>query len=160
MHEWDTFAVALGGSAGALVGLLFVALSIHAKRIAASADLRGRAAQTMVIFAALLLAALLMAVPGQPDWVLGAELIAVAGLITVCLILLDHLAETTDAPEILARMLDKVNPSAVTASGVALAGVLLVCRVPWAHFVLVPTACGAIIGGLASAFMLLIKLTD
>jgi hypothetical protein len=37
---------------------------IHAKRISASADLRGRAAQTMVIFAALLLAALLMAVPG------------------------------------------------------------------------------------------------
>ena len=80
MHEWDTFAVVLGGSAGALVGLLFVALSIHAQRISASADLRGRAAQTMVIFAALLLAALLDGGAGcSRTRVLGAELIAVAG---------------------------------------------------------------------------------
>ncbi|WP_319450980.1 MULTISPECIES: hypothetical protein [unclassified Mycobacterium] len=76
------------------------------------------------------------------------------------MILLDHLAETTDSPQTLARMFDRVNPSAVTATGVALAGVLLISRVPWAHFVPVPTPCGAIIGGLASAFMFLIKLTD
>ena len=70
MHEWDTFAVIVGGSAGALVGLLFVAISIHAGRIAESADLRGRAAQTLVIFAALLLIALLLAIPEQSQRVL------------------------------------------------------------------------------------------
>jgi len=29
MHEWDTFAVIIGGSAGALVGLLFVSILIR-----------------------------------------------------------------------------------------------------------------------------------
>lgn len=150
----------LGGSAGALVGLLFVALSIHAKRISDSADLRSRAAQTLVIFAALLLTALLMAVPGQPDWVLGAELLALSGLITAFLLSLDHLAGSTDSREKVAHLLDRVNPSALTAGGVAVTGVLLVCGLRWAHFVLVPTACGAMFLGLASAWLLLTKLTD
>jgi hypothetical protein len=67
VHEWDNFAVVVGGSAGALVGLLFVAISIHAGRIAESAELRGRAAQTLVIFAALLLIAVLLTIPAQPE---------------------------------------------------------------------------------------------
>jgi hypothetical protein len=160
MHEWDTFAVVLGGSAGALVGLLFVALSIHANRLATSADLRGRAAQTMVIFAALLLTALLLAIPGQPDAVLGAELITLALVIAVFLVFLDRLAGSTDSRETVAHMLDKVNPSAITATGVALTGVLLACGIRWAHFVLVPTAFIAMLGGLASAWLLLTRLTD
>jgi hypothetical protein len=160
MHEWDTFAVVLGGSAGALVGLLFVALSIHAQRISDSADLRGRAAQTMVIFAALLLTALLMGVPNQPEWVLGAELIGLAGVITIFLIFLDHLAGTTDSQATVAHMLDRINPSALTVVGVALAGVLLACGIQWAPFVLVPTACLAMLGGLASAWLLLTRLSD
>jgi hypothetical protein len=43
---WDTFAVIIGGAAGALVGLLFVAVSIRVTSIAASPELRNRAAQT------------------------------------------------------------------------------------------------------------------
>ena len=135
----------LGGSAGALVGLLFVALSIHAKRISDSADLRSRAAQTLVIFAALLLTALLMAVPGQPDWVLGAELLALSGLITAFLLFLDHLAGSTDSRE-------KVAHCSTGGQSVGIDR--------RAHFVLVPTACGAMFLGLASAWLLLTKLTD
>ena len=48
------------------------------RRIAESADLRGRAAQTLVIFAALLLIALLLAIPEQSQRVLGAEFLALA----------------------------------------------------------------------------------
>jgi hypothetical protein len=98
VHEWDTFAVIVGGSAGALVGLLFVAISIHAGRITESADLRGRAAQTLVIFAALLLIALLLAIPEQSQRVLGVEFLVLAVLVAVALILLDRLARNTDSP--------------------------------------------------------------
>ena len=103
MHEWDTFAVVVGGSAGALVGLLFVAISIHAARMAASPDLRGRAAQTLVIFAALLLIALLLAIPEQSQRVLGAEFPLLAALVTTALIWLDHRARQTDSPRPVSR---------------------------------------------------------
>jgi|SRR6478672_414073 len=86
MHEWDTFAVIIGGSAGALVGLLFVALSIHAGRVAESADLRNRAAQTLAIFAVVLLIGVLLAIPLQPEWLLGAELLALGILAAALLI--------------------------------------------------------------------------
>jgi hypothetical protein len=36
----------------------------------------------------------------------------------------------------------------------------MLCGVHWADFVLVPVICAAMIGGLASAWLLLIKLTD
>ena len=104
MHEWDTFAVVVGGSAGALVGLLFVAISIHAARMAASPDLRGRAAQTLVIFAALSLIALLLAIPEQSQRVLGAEFLLLAALVATALIWLDHRARQTDSPRPVARL--------------------------------------------------------
>ena len=160
MHEWDTFAVIVGGSAGALVGLLFVAISIHAGRIAESADLRGRAAQTLVIFAALLLIALLLAIPEQSQRVLGAEFLVLAVLVAVALILLDRLARNTDSPRGVASTVKNVNPSTLTALGIAIAGGLMVAGVDWADFVLVPVICAAMVGGLASAYLLLTKLTD
>ncbi len=160
MHEWDTFAVVLGGSAGALVGLLFVAISIHAGRIAGSADLRNRAAQTLVIFATLLLIALLLSIPRQSDWLLGTELLALGVSLGVVLIILDHRAGQVSSRSPLARTLQAVNPSTLTAVGVALTGVLMLCGIGWAEFVLVPTACAAMIGGLAGAFLLLTKLSD
>ena len=160
MHEWDTFAVVVGGSAGALVGLLFVAISIHAARMAASADLRGRAAQTLVIFAALLLIALLLAIPEQSQRVLGAEFLLLAALVATALIWLDRLARRTDSPRPVARTLQNVNPSTLTAAGIALAGGLMVFGVDWADFALVPVICAAMVGGLASAWLLLTKLTD
>jgi hypothetical protein len=160
VHEWDTFAVVVGGSAGALVGLLFVAISIHAARIAESADLRGRAAQTLVIFAALLLIALLMAIPTQSQRVLGAEFLVLAALVATAFILLDRLARQTDSPRPVARTLENVNPSTLTAAGIAITGGLMVSGVDWADFALVPVICAAMVGGLASAWLLLTKLTD
>jgi hypothetical protein len=160
VHEWDSFAVLVGGSAGALVGLLFVAISIHAARIAESADLRGRAAQTLVIFAALLLIALLLTVPEQSQRVLGAEFLLLAALVATALIWLDRLARQSDSVRPMARTLENVNPSTLSTLGIALTGGLMVFGVHWADFVLVPVVCAAMIGGLASAYLLLTKLTD
>ncbi|BBZ75881.1 hypothetical protein MANY_12180 [Mycolicibacterium anyangense] len=160
MPGWDTFAVIIGGVGGALVGLLFVAISIHAARMANSASLRHRAAQTLVVFTMLLLVAVVLSVPEQPARVIGAELTVLAVAAAVLLIVLDRSAGDDAEGNSLGRIIKRVNPNVTTALGVALTGVLLLTGVSWAPYALFPTTCAAIVGGLASAYLLLTKLTD
>jgi hypothetical protein len=159
-QDWDTFGLVIGGASGALIGLLFVAISIRAPTIAASADLRGRAAQTLVIFVSPLMVAIMISIPGQPDWVFGAELVLLAALLTVGLVVLDHRARRSGVQRGLSRTLKVVNPSTLTAAGMAVSGVLLLAGVRWGIFVLVPSVCAAIVGGLASAWLFLTALGD
>lgn len=77
--NWQNFAVMTGGASGALTGLLFVAVSLNASRIAGHQGLRASAAQTLMLFMVPLVTATVLLAPGQADWILGAELIA-AGL--------------------------------------------------------------------------------
>jgi hypothetical protein len=107
-----------------------------------------------------LLIALLLAIPEQSQRVLGVEFLVLAVLVAVALILLDRLARNTDSPRGVASTLKNVNPSTLTALGIAIAGGLMVAGVDWADFVLVPVICAAMVGGLASAYLLLTKLTD
>jgi hypothetical protein len=92
--------------------------------------------------------------------VLGVEFLVLAVLVAVALILLDRLARNTDSPRGVASTVKNVNPSTLTALGIAIAGGLMVAGVDWADFVLVPVICAAMVGGLASAYLLLTKLTD
>ena len=65
MADWFTFAVVSGGAGAALLGLLFVAVSIRIEAIASSAELRNRAAQTLGLFLVPVLVGLALALPGQ-----------------------------------------------------------------------------------------------
>jgi hypothetical protein len=75
---WDTFAVIIGGAAGALVGLLFVSVSIRIEVISASPDFRSRAGETLSLFMTVLLVAVLLAIPDQRPWEFGVELLVLA----------------------------------------------------------------------------------
>ena len=66
MEGWTDFAVIIGGGSAALLGLLFVAISIKADIIRRSDTLRARATQTMILFLMALLAAAILGIPGHP----------------------------------------------------------------------------------------------
>jgi hypothetical protein len=89
---WDTFAVIIGGAAGALVGLLFVSVSIRIEVISASPDFRSRGGETLRLFTTVLVVAVLLSIPGQHDWELGAELVVLAMVLGVGLFWLDRRA--------------------------------------------------------------------
>jgi modulator of FtsH protease len=73
--QWSSFLSAEADASAALTGLLFVAVSINLAKIVAYPHLVPRAAKALVTLVAILFAASLCLVPGQPNDALGSELI-------------------------------------------------------------------------------------
>ena len=71
-QDWGNFAVIAGSSAGALTGLLFVAVSLNRERIARHAPLRAQAGQTLVLFMLPLLLSLLIVLPERSATAFGS----------------------------------------------------------------------------------------
>jgi hypothetical protein len=103
LPAWETFAEITGGAAATLTGLLFVAVSIRIDYIARSQELRNRAAQTLCLFGAVLITAVLLTIPGQAYRTLGLELIVLAVITSVSLYLLDRRAKINRSSEPIAR---------------------------------------------------------
>jgi modulator of FtsH protease len=89
VSAWLGFGEALAAVAGALTGLLFVAVSVKSDALAASRSLSSRAAQTLVLFMTSVLIALLLVVP-QPPVALGWELLAVGVVSGTALLIFDR----------------------------------------------------------------------
>jgi hypothetical protein len=86
---WHDFGVTIGSLAGALTGLLFVAVSIKSDTLSKSVSLSSRAAQTLVLFMTSALAAIVLVAP-QPGDALGGELVALAAVSGTALYVLDR----------------------------------------------------------------------
>jgi modulator of FtsH protease len=76
--QWQNFFIMTGGAAAALTGLLFVAMSLHARSIIENRFFSGRAVGTLMSLASQLLISGAVLIPGQPLVLLGAEVEAVA----------------------------------------------------------------------------------
>jgi hypothetical protein len=74
---WENFAIAQVGAAAALAGLVLVGVSVNLDRILAWPGAVGRVIEPLAALFALLLAATMLIVPGQPIWVLGLEILCI-----------------------------------------------------------------------------------
>jgi len=156
---WDTLAVVIGGAAGALIGLPFVSVSIRIDVISASPDFSNRGAATLCLFVTVLLVAILLVVPGQDAWKLGAELLLLASGLGGALWWLNRRAMAQPSAQPISRILGAVSPDAITTILLAAADVLLLAGVDDGVYVLVPAMIAAIVGGVASAWLFLIRIT-
>jgi hypothetical protein len=156
---WDTFAVVIGGAAGALIGLLFVSVSIRIEVISASPDFRNRGAATLSLFTTVLLVAVLLGIPGQREWELGVELLVLAVVLGGWLLWLDRRATASPSPQSISRVLAVVSPGTLTTLLLAVAGVLLLAGVDDGVHVVVPSVVAAMTGGVASAWLFLTRIT-
>ena len=159
MTGWADFAVVLGAATASLLGLLFVAVSIRVEAIAKSAELRNRSAQTLTLLLTGVLVAVLLAVPDQRMWVLGAEYLVLAVVVTGVAVVLDHRAGD-ESGSTLGRLLDAINPTFVTCSLLAVAGVVLILDHKSGLYFLIPAVIAVLIGGVVNAWLILVRLTD
>ncbi len=80
MTGWENFFLAEAGASAALVGLVFVGISINLAKIVGSPGLPGRAFEALFVLAVVLVVSSLLLVPGQSLMLIGAEVLVV-GLI-------------------------------------------------------------------------------
>lgn len=160
MDEFGDFAVIAGGAAAALVGLLFVAVSIRAETIGRSVEVRSRVAGILTILLTILVAWLCVALPNPARWVLGVELIVVALAAGAAFIVLNVRAENSGDRTAIGRVLDRVNPNVTTAVLVALAGVALVFGLDAGLFLLALATIIGFVGGVIGAWLVLVRATD
>jgi 4-hydroxybenzoate polyprenyltransferase len=152
---WRDFGVTVAGLAGALTGLLFVAVSLKSETLARSRSLRSRAAQTLVLFLTAAIAAILLVAP-QPRSALGAELLAVAAVSGIALLVFDRRAGH-DQDSGVARYIERASPNMVTSVLVALAGLTLLLTAGGGLYWMIPATLASLVGGVINAWLFLVK---
>jgi uncharacterized membrane protein len=152
---WGTFGGALAAIAGALTGLLFVALSVKGTALSESPALRSRAAQTLVLFMTSVLIAVVVVAP-QPPTAVGAELVTLAVLCGAALLMLDRRAGHAREPGI-AQYIERFSPNTITAIFVGVGGVTLLVRAGGGLYWLIPSVVASLIGGVVNAWLFLVR---
>jgi hypothetical protein len=153
---WHDFAVTVATLAGALTGLLFVAVSIKSDALAASRGLTSRAAQTLTLFMTSAIASVLLVTP-QPRLALGAELLALSAVSGTALFIFDQRAG--HGPETrLERYLEVASPNLITDLLVCVAGITLMLRAGGGLYWMIPAMLASLTSGVINAWLFLIKM--
>jgi len=143
--------------AGALTGLLFVAVSVKSDVLAASRSLTSRAAQTLVLFTTSVLIAVLLVAP-QPPAALGSELLALAAVSGTALLVLDRRAGHGSDQRV-PRFIERFSPNTITAVLVGVAGLTLLLQAGGGLYWLIPAAVTSLLGGVVNAWLFLVRVT-
>jgi hypothetical protein len=154
---WHDFASMTGGASGALSGLLFVAVSLNASRIAGHPGLRASAAQTLVLFITPLFAAACLLVPHQPDWVLGAELTVTGGLAGLALTVGRRVKHGLgDEEQRLFSIFNRPTPNVIAMVLVVASGLILATGQGAGLYLLLPATALSFLSGVLNAWYFLL----
>jgi hypothetical protein len=155
--DWQGFAEVVGAASGALTGLLFVAVSLNANRIAGHLGLRASAAQTLVLFLEPLAMAMILLTPGQAHWALGGELIA-AGLIAswVLLAIARRKHGLPDDDQRLIAIFNRRGTNLAVMLLFVASGITLACGADAGLYLLLPATLVAFVSGVLNAWYFLL----
>jgi hypothetical protein len=129
LEPWHDFAVTVGGLAGALTGLLFVALSIKSAALVAP----------------------------QPRPGIAVELLVLAAISGTALLLLDRRAGH-DSANIVARYIEAASPNMITSVLTGIAGLTLLLHGGGGLYWLIPAVLAGLVGGVINAWLFLLRL--
>jgi hypothetical protein len=157
VEEWVDFAIALAGAAAVLTGLIFVSVSINLEKVLQVHGLPGRAGESILMFAGVLILSIALLMPGQSRVAVGVELtvggVALAALLI--LIAVPGLNQPTRQP-VSWRVVRIVAALAVSLP-VIVAGVSLLAERGGGLYWLAAAFALAFTAGIANAWVLLVE---
>ena len=158
IDDWGNFGAVAGSSSGALVGLLFVAISLNRDRIARHPELRASAAQTLIVFMLPLIIALLLLTPRQPARVLGMEILilGVGHGLGLAMVGRGKRGTSGKSNTRLASLVNVITPNFLTTVLVLAAGASVIAGHANGLYLLVLAVVVALILGVANAWLFLI----
>jgi hypothetical protein len=154
---WSGSAATLGAIAGALTGLLVVAVSINSDLLSASRNLSSRAAQSLCLFMTAVLVALIVSAP-QTRVALGVELLLLAVASALLMLILDRRVGHATGKRI-TRYLERLSPNTVTPLLIGIGGVTLLVHAGGGLYWLLAAAVASLLGGVVTAWLFLVKVT-
>jgi hypothetical protein len=156
-HEWVEFGVALAGAAAVLAGLVFVSVSINLDKVLEVHGLPGRAGESIVMFAGVLILSFSLLMPGQSRVAVGVELVIGGALLATLLVLiaLPGLNKPTKQP--LSWRITRLVLALAASVPVVVAGVSLLAEGGGGLYWLAAAFALAFAAGIGNAWVLLVE---
>ncbi|HEU0114433.1 MAG TPA: hypothetical protein VFQ80_07145, partial [Thermomicrobiales bacterium] len=157
---WQPFFTMVGGAAAALVGLLFIALSIQLRAIAADPIARGQARTALGGFVGILALAIVTLIPGQtPRW-LGAEIGVIGLALAAASVRFQGETRLRLPPALRPRYLVSLAPVDFATAAILIAAVSLVAGRSGGLYWLAPTVVMCLGNALFNAWSLTVRIGE
>ena len=155
---WLDFAGAAVASSSALIGLLFVAVSINLEEILASSTLAERTLHTMILFTVAFVVGMLFLLPDQPRTVLGVELIMTGAAAGAALLWINRPGKRGEREPQWGWLLVRLVPSVTITIFLIIGGLSLIAGVGGGLYWVAPAVIEAFLAGLVTVWILLIEI--
>ena len=156
--EWSDLFVAAAGASAALLGLLFVAVSINLERILKYPGLPGRALEAMMQLTCVLLVSLAGLVPGQSHLALGLELLVVVAVIAAIVVRQPVLVADASGREPVSWKISRWTVRLAGLVPIGVAGLSLVIEAGGGLYWLAAGIAMATVAAIAGAWVLLVEI--
>lgn len=156
--EWKDFFVATAGASAALLGLLFVAVSINLERILSYDGLPERALETLLLLLGVLIVSICGLMPGQSHVALGLELLAIATVMILVVLRLPVLTTDDTGREVFQWKMTRWALRGIALVPLWLAGLFQLLQIAGALYWLTAGIVFAIISAVSSAWVLLVEI--
>jgi hypothetical protein len=161
--QWSDFALAQLGASAALLGLVFVGISINLKEFVGTPLLVNRALEAILLLGSVLITATAVLIPAQEREAVGIELVVLGVLVSVAVFRLQggysaYIVRSGDRGPTRASIVSRRVLGLGSTVLIAIAGVLLLAEAGGGLYWWPAAIVAAYIGALVNAWVLLVEI--
>jgi modulator of FtsH protease len=161
--QWTDFSVAQVGASAALLGLVFVGMSINLKEFVGTPVLVNRALEAILLLGSVLITATAVLMPGQDRDALGIELVVLGVLVSIAVFRLQggyraYVVPAGDRGPTRASVISRRILGLGSTALITIAGVLLLAEAGGGLYWWPAAIVAAYLGAIVNAWVLLVEI--